>query len=89
MNTALNIRNVGAPLKAALAARAKELGIPMSDLARNLLAEELGVKQETPAEKWRRENAAGLAAHDARAQSTYERNRAMSVHPMPAWSDEL
>ena len=48
MNTALNIRDVGPKIKEALQARAREEGRSMAALARDLLAQSLGVVPETP-----------------------------------------
>ncbi len=72
MNTALNIRSVGPEIKAALQARAKSEGRPMSDIARDLLADALGVKPEHPMEKWKRENADALNAMDRRIEGMYD-----------------
>jgi post-segregation antitoxin (ccd killing protein) len=88
MNTALNIRDIGKPVKAALAARAKAEGVAMSDLARDLLADALGVEPETPAQQWKREHADGLAAMDRRAEARFERVRALSDVPYPVFDGE-
>lgn len=88
MNTALNIRNVGPEIKAALKERAEQEGRPMADLARDLLAESLGVVPETPEATWRRENASGLAALDRRSLANLDRLHALSAVPVPDFGGE-
>jgi len=87
MNTALNIRDVGPEIKTALKKRADDEGRPMAELARDLLAEALGVVPETPEEKWRRENAEGLAALDRRSATNLEQLHALSAVPVPDFGD--
>lgn len=87
MNTALNIRDVGPELKTALKARAAAEGRPMADLARDLLAEALGVVPDTPEAAWRRENAPGLAALDRRSIANLDALHALSAVPMPDFED--
>lgn len=88
MNTALNIRNVGPEIKAALSKRAKEEGRPMADVARGLLAEALGVEPETPETRWKRENAEGLEALNRRSLATLGRLEALSAVPFPSFGEE-
>lgn len=88
MNTALNIRDVGPEIKAALKKRAEDEGRPMTELARDLLADALGVVPETPEQKWRRENADGLAALDRRAVTNLERLHALSAVPIPDFGND-
>ena len=88
MNTALNIRDVGPEIKEALQARAREEGRPMAALARDLLAQSLGVVPETPQDAWRRENANAIAAYNARAGETLARVHAMSAAPIPDFGDD-
>jgi len=83
MNTALNIRDVGPEIKAALMKRAEDEGRPMTELARDLLAEALGVVMETPEQKWRRENAEGLLALDRRSTANLEQLHVLSAVPVP------
>ncbi len=88
MNTALNIRNVGPELKTALAKRAKQEGKPMSTLAKEILLDAMNVRPETPEERWRRENAAAIAAYNARTDETLEKLYKMSAVPIPRFDDE-
>ena len=83
MNTALNIRDVGPEIKEALRRRASEEGRPMADLARDLLAEALGVVPDTPETRWKRENAAGLEALNRRSLANAARLSALSGVPVP------
>jgi plasmid stability protein len=88
MNTALNIRDVGQEIKAALAMRAKAEGRPMAEVAKAILAEALAVTPETPADVWKRENAEGIVAYNRRAEEGLRRAYAISAVPMPQFSDD-
>ncbi len=88
MNTALNIRDVGAEIKTALIARAEAEGKPMAEIAKTILADALGVQPETPAARWKRENAAGIAAYNKRSRDISRRMQAISAVPIPQFGDE-
>jgi len=86
MNTALNIRDVGPEIKAALAKRSEAEGKPMAEIAKGILSEALGVVPESPAERWKRENADAIAAYNARSETVIERMHALSVSPIPTFA---
>lgn len=86
MNTALNIRDVGPEIKAALAERAEAEGKPMAEIAKGILSEALGVVPETPAERWKRENAEAIAAYNARSETVMQRMHALSASPIPTFA---
>ncbi len=88
MNTALNIRDVGAEIKTALIARAEAEGKPMTEIAKTILADALGIQPETPAARWKRENAAGIAAYNERAATDLHKLHALSAVPIPKFDDD-
>jgi len=88
MNTALNIRDVGPEIKEALAERSKAEGKPMAEIAKGILSEALGVKPDSPAKRWKRENAEGIAAYNARAETGLQRVHVLSVVAVPNFGDD-
>lgn len=86
MNTALNIRDVGPEIKAALAKRSQAEGKPMAEIAKAILSEALGVVPESPEERWKRENAEAIAAYNARSETVMERMHALSASPIPTFA---
>jgi|GEM_PF-2515656 len=88
MNTALNIRDVGPEIKTALAERASREGKPMSEVAKEILSDALSVQPETPAEKWKRENADAIASYNARTDEVLERVYAVSAVPIPRFNGQ-
>jgi len=86
MNTALDIRGVGPEIKAALAECADVDGKPMAEIAKSILSEALGVVSESPAERWKRENADAIAAYNDRSKTVMQRMRALSASPIPKFA---
>ena len=83
MNTALNIRDVGPEIKAALAERSEAEGRPMAEIAKDILSEALSVEPESPADRWKRENAEAIAAYNDRSETVLRRVHALSAVPIP------
>jgi len=88
MNTALNIRDVGPEIKAALAERSEAEGKSMAEIAKGILSEALGVKPDSPAKCWKRENAEGIAAYNARSETVLQRVQALSAVAVPQFGDD-
>ena len=86
MNTALNIRDVGLEIKAALAERSEAEGKPMAEIAKSILSEALGVVPESPGQRWRRENAEAIVAYNERLETVMQRMHALSASPVPKFA---
>lgn len=83
MNTALNIRDVGPEIKAALAARSEAEGKSMAEIAKAILSEALDVGSEPPADRWKRKNSEAIAAYNARSETVLRKVQALSAASVP------
>ena len=88
MNTALNIRDVGPEIKAALAARSEAEGKPMAEIAKAILSEALGVEAELPADRWKRKNRDAIAAYNARSETVLQQVQTLSAASVPQFTDD-
>ena len=88
MNTALNIRDVGPEIKAALAQRSEAEGKPMAEIVKAILSEALGVGDEHPADRWKRANKNAIAAYNARSETVLKQVQSLSVASVPQFTED-